>query len=62
MNTRHFIIEDIICHHGLEIGLFPCPYEAVETFLSENPHFISDREKEYFIITWNPKGLLKRIE
>lgn len=57
----YFIVEDGICHHGLKVGPFPGPYEAIETFLSENPNFIADREKESFVITWNPKGFLKRI-
>lgn len=59
---RYFIVEDTICHHGLKVGPFPGPYEAVETFLSENPNFVANREKESFIITWNPKGFLKRTK
>jgi len=55
-----FIVEDSICHHGLDVGPYPGPYEAVETFLSENPDFEADREKESFIITWNPKGYLRK--
>jgi len=56
----YFIIEDSICHHGLNTGPNPGPYEAIETFLAENPDFEADREKESFIITWNPKGYLRR--
>jgi len=57
----YIIIEDGICWHGLSAyyGPFPGPYEAVETFLSENPDFYADRDIE-FPITWNPKGFLKR--
>jgi cephalosporin hydroxylase len=58
----YFIVEDSNCHHGLSIGPFPGPYEAIEEFLRENGDFISDREKEGFLITWNPKGFLKRIK
>ncbi|MEI2742110.1 MAG: CmcI family methyltransferase [Candidatus Competibacter sp.] len=58
----YFIVEDSICHHGLEVGPKPGPYEAIETFLNQNGHFIADRSKESFLITWNPKGYLKRIE
>jgi cephalosporin hydroxylase len=57
----YFIIEDSICHHGLEAGPQPGPYEAIETFLLENKNFVSDRSRESFFITWNPKGYLKRI-
>lgn len=56
----YFIIEDGICHHGFDHGPKPGPYEAVEAFLDKNPDFYLDREKESFLITWNPKGYLKR--
>jgi hypothetical protein len=54
-----FIVEDGICHHGLKVGPDPGPYEAIETFVSGNLDFISDREKESFLITWNRKVFLK---
>ena len=57
----YFIVEDSICHHGLNVGPNPGPYEAIESFLKENKNFISDREKERFLVTWNPKGYLKKI-
>ncbi len=58
---KYFIIEDSICHHGLEIGPIPGPYEAIETFMEQNIHFEIDRAREAFFLTWNPKGYLKRI-
>lgn len=58
----YFIVEDSNCHHGISVGPFPGPYEAIEEFLRENDDFICDREKEGFLITWNPKGFLKRIK
>lgn len=58
----YFIVEDSICHHGLDVGPTPGPYEAIETFVSENSDFEIDRNKESFLITWNPKGYLKRRE
>ena len=39
----------------------PGPYEAIEKFTEENKNFEIDREKESYLITWNPKGYLKRI-
>jgi cephalosporin hydroxylase/SAM-dependent methyltransferase len=57
----YFIVEDGICHHGLEVGPTPGPYEAIETFVAEDPRFTVDRELESFVITWNPKGFLKRV-
>lgn len=58
----YFIVEDGICHHGLEEGPQPGPYEAIETFIAERGDFQIDRSRESFLITWNPKGFLKRIK
>lgn len=58
----YFIVEDGICHHGLDLGPQPGPYEATETFIAENPGFEIDRGKENFLITWNPKGFLRRVK
>ena len=57
----YFIIEDSICHHGIDDGPNPGPYEALKTFMNESCNFEIDRTKEAFFITWNPKGFLKRI-
>lgn len=56
----YLIVEDSICHHGLNVGPNPGPYEAISDFLDNNTSFYSDRKKEPFLITWNPKGYLKR--
>lgn len=56
----YFIIEDGICHHGLDVGPAPGPYEAIETFVRENPMFEIDRNRESFFITWNPKGYVRK--
>jgi cephalosporin hydroxylase len=57
----YFIVEDGICYHGLDLGPRPGPYEAIETFVAENRSFEIDRDKEGFLITWNPKGFLRRV-
>lgn len=57
----YFIVEDGICHHGLDVGPNPGPYEAIEVFVEQNKNFEIDRGKESFLITWNPKGYLKRV-
>lgn len=57
----YFIVEDGICHHGLAVGPAPGPYEAIEAFVRENGDFEIDRSKESFLITWNPKGYLRRV-
>lgn len=58
----YIIVEDTICHHGLKVGPSPGPYEAVETFVEENKNFQINREKESFLVTWNPKGFLKKVK
>jgi cephalosporin hydroxylase len=57
----YFIVEDGICHHGLDVGPSPGPYEAVDTFVQANSQFVIDRSREGFVITWNPKGYLRRL-
>ncbi|MBN2427406.1 MAG: hypothetical protein JXK94_03620 [Deltaproteobacteria bacterium] len=57
----YFIVEDGICHHGLNTGPKPGPYEATEAFIKETPNFIIDSQKEDFLVTWNPHGYLRRI-
>lgn len=55
---NYFIVEDTSCHHGVNDGPSPGPYEAVKEFLRANHDFISDQTKESFVITWNPGGFL----
>jgi cephalosporin hydroxylase len=57
----YLVVEDSICHHGLDVGPIPGPYEAISDFLANNQKFQSNRSKEAFLITWNPNGYLKRI-
>ncbi len=56
----YLIVEDGICHHGLDVGPDPGPYEAIEAFVAEDPRFEIDRGREDFLITWNPTGYLRR--
>jgi cephalosporin hydroxylase len=37
------------------------PFEAVEEFLSRNTNFVVDEYREKFLMTFNPRGYLKRI-
>ena len=57
---EYFIVEDSICHHGLNVGPNPGPYEAIEEFVASNSAFEIDRDRESFLVTWNPKGFLRR--
>ncbi|MBL7068352.1 MAG: class I SAM-dependent methyltransferase [Candidatus Omnitrophica bacterium] len=38
------------------------PYNAVNDFLEDHPNFIVDKERERYIMTYNPRGFLKRIK
>jgi cephalosporin hydroxylase len=58
---QYFVVEDGICHHGLDVGPQPGPYEAVETFVTLKDNFLVDRDREGYCITWNPKGYLKKV-
>ena len=57
----YFVVEDGICHHGLDVGPQPGAYEAIESFVAARSDFIVDRSREGFLITWNPKGFLRRV-
>jgi len=41
--------------------LMPGPAQAIETFLAGNDEFEVDREREKFLITFNPSGYLRRV-
>ena len=41
--------------------LLPGPLEAIEEFLAGNDEFEIDREREKFLITFNPSGYLRRV-
>ena len=58
----YFIVEDGICHHGLDVGPKPGPFEATQAFLDKDISFEVDRSCENFGITWNPSGFLKKIK
>lgn len=56
----YFIIEDGICDI-LDLGIKPGPMKAVEKWIGNNSNFVIERNKERYIMTYNPKGYLKRI-
>jgi cephalosporin hydroxylase len=41
--------------------LMPGPLQAIETFLASTDEFEIDREREKFLITFNPSGYLRRV-
>jgi cephalosporin hydroxylase len=41
--------------------LMPGPLQAIETFLAKTDEFEIDRDREKFLITFNPSGYLRRV-
>lgn len=58
----YLIIEDGICDI-IDLGVNPGPMKAVEKWIkTNNENFEIDREKERYIMTYNPKGYIKRLK
>ncbi len=60
----YFIVEDTIMdlfRAGDGIGGVNGPLGAVEQFLREDPRFQVDSDREFFVLTYNPQGYLKRV-
>lgn len=63
----YFIVEDgIVDLFHSEDGLGfreedPGPLAAIEEFLGHHPEFMVDMSRERYVLTYNPKGFLKRV-
>ena len=58
----YLIVEDTnINGHPTLPSHGPGPFEAVTTFLKSHPDFVVDETREKFLMTFNPRGFLKRI-
>jgi cephalosporin hydroxylase len=60
----YFIVEDGIIdlfRAGDGLGGVNGPLGAVEQFVQEDPRFQIDEAREYFLLTYNPRGYLKRV-
>jgi len=62
----YFIVEDGLIDlfkPNMLFGFFPDggPLEAIKEFLRWNCDFIADREKERYLLTFNPMGYLKKV-
>jgi cephalosporin hydroxylase len=58
----YVIVEDTnINGHPAYPTFGPGPFEAVQKFLAANPSFAIDASREKFLMTFNPKGFLKRL-
>ena len=57
----YLVVEDTnINGHPTYEGWGEGPYEAVEEFMKENNDFVIDRDREKFMLTYNPSGWLRR--
>lgn len=58
----YMIVEDTnINGHPTYASFGEGPFEAVEEFLRKNQNFAVDQSREKFLMTFNPRGYLKRI-
>ena len=58
----YLIVEDTAINgHPILPNFGEGPWEAVEEFLKTNHNFVVDKNKENFLLTWNPNGYLKKI-
>ena len=60
----YFIVEDTVIdlfRAGDGLGSVNGPLAAVEQFLGEDSRFQIDASREYFLITFNPRGYLRRV-
>jgi len=59
----YLIVEDTIVNgHPVAPEHGPGPMEAVDEFLSKRKDFVIDASKEKLLVTFNPRGYLKRVE
>ena len=59
----YLIVEDTnVNGHPVYQSFGEGPFEAVEEFIASHNGFIVDREREKFLMTFNPRGYLKRVE
>ena len=58
----YLVVEDTnINGHPVLPEFGPGPMEALDEFLSENKNFVSDKDREKFLVTFNPRGYLKKV-
>jgi cephalosporin hydroxylase len=58
----YVVVEDTnINGHPVLPDWGPGPMEAMQDFLRETDDFVIDREREKFLLTFNPRGFLRRL-
>ena len=59
----YLIVEDTnINGHPTYPDFGPGPFEAVEEFLESTTDFVADPAREKFLMTFNPRGFLRRVK
>jgi cephalosporin hydroxylase len=59
----YLIVEDTnINGHPTYPSFGPGPFEAVEGFIAEHTEFVVDSSREKFLMTFNPRGYLRRVQ
>jgi cephalosporin hydroxylase len=59
----YIVVEDsIIGGHPVKPRRKPGPMEAVFEFLETNSDFVIDKDREKFLLTFNPNGYLKKVK
>ncbi len=59
---NYLVVEDTnLNNHPVVAWFGPGPMEALEEFLRENKDFQIDSSREKFLVTFNPKGYLRKI-
>lgn len=59
----YLIVEDTNLNgHPVFPGFGPGPMEAIDEFLSSNKDFSIDRRREKFYLTFNPRGVLRKVK
>lgn len=57
----YLIVEDTnVNGHPVAADFGPGPMEAVEEFLTSHPEFVLDPSREKFLMTFNPRGYLRK--
>jgi cephalosporin hydroxylase len=59
----YLVVQDTnINGHPVHPGSGPGPMEAVQDFMKTHDNFVVDRSREKFLLTFYPKGWLKRVK
>lgn len=58
----YLIVEDTALHgNPIHPESLDDPMRAVDEFMSRTKHFMIDRSREKFLMTWHPRGFLKKL-